>query len=244
MRIRIAFVEIHALALHALISIPPPPMWTVYSGLHWGTNENCVTRVTLGDQWGRGPMRTYLLLLISMLWHRQAIFKSKGDELCSSAECRIWTQWDAGKWKQIWMVTLGDQWDAGLRKQIEMVTLGDHWDGRPIRIGYTGLYWGINENCITSVTLGDQWDGDQWELCNQGFVWGPMRWGTNENCVPRVLQGDQWGGDQWELCTRQGYIGGPMRRGPMRCGTWEMGGQWNVCVCVCGGGGGGGGGGG
>ena len=35
---------------------------------------------------------TYLLLLISMLWHRQAIFKSKGDMLCSSAECRIWNR--------------------------------------------------------------------------------------------------------------------------------------------------------
>ena len=35
---------------------------------------------------------TYLLLLISMLWHRQAIFKSKGDKLCSSAECKIWTR--------------------------------------------------------------------------------------------------------------------------------------------------------
>ena len=33
-----------------------------------------------------------LLLLISMLWHRQAIFKSKGDKLCSSAECRIWNR--------------------------------------------------------------------------------------------------------------------------------------------------------
>ena len=33
-----------------------------------------------------------LLLLISMLWHRQAIFKSKGDKLCSFAECRIWTR--------------------------------------------------------------------------------------------------------------------------------------------------------
>ena len=31
-------------------------------------------------------------LLISMLWHRQAIFKSKGDKLCSSAESRIWTR--------------------------------------------------------------------------------------------------------------------------------------------------------
>ena len=27
-----------------------------------------------------------------MLWHRQAIFKSKGDKLCSSAECRIGTR--------------------------------------------------------------------------------------------------------------------------------------------------------
>ena len=27
-----------------------------------------------------------------MLSHRQAIFKSKGDKLCSSAECRIWTR--------------------------------------------------------------------------------------------------------------------------------------------------------
>ena len=35
---------------------------------------------------------TCLLLLISMLWHRQAIFLSKGDKLCSSAECRIWSR--------------------------------------------------------------------------------------------------------------------------------------------------------
>ena len=34
---------------------------------------------------------TCLLLLISMLWHGQAIFESKGDKLSSSAECRIWT---------------------------------------------------------------------------------------------------------------------------------------------------------
>ena len=33
-----------------------------------------------------------LLLLISMLWHRQAIFESKGVKLSSSAECRIRTQ--------------------------------------------------------------------------------------------------------------------------------------------------------
>ena len=35
---------------------------------------------------------TCLLMLISMLWHRQAIFESKGDKLSSSAEGRIRTQ--------------------------------------------------------------------------------------------------------------------------------------------------------
>ena len=35
---------------------------------------------------------TCLLFLISMLWHRQAIFESKGDKLSSSAEGRIRTQ--------------------------------------------------------------------------------------------------------------------------------------------------------
>ena len=33
-----------------------------------------------------------LFLLISILWHRQAIFESKGDKLSSSADCRIRTQ--------------------------------------------------------------------------------------------------------------------------------------------------------
>ena len=37
-------------------------------------------------------IHTCLLLLISMLWHRQAIFESKGDKLSFSAECRIRTQ--------------------------------------------------------------------------------------------------------------------------------------------------------
>ena len=37
-------------------------------------------------------IHTCLFLLIPMLWHRQAIFKSKGDKLSSSAECRIWTR--------------------------------------------------------------------------------------------------------------------------------------------------------
>ena len=44
-------------------------------------------------------IHTCLLLLISMLWHRQAIFESKGDKLSSSAECRIRTQ--KGLWNRI-----------------------------------------------------------------------------------------------------------------------------------------------
>ena len=43
-------------------------------------------------------LHTYLLLLISMLCHRQAIFETKGDKLSSSAECRIRTQ---GLWNRI-----------------------------------------------------------------------------------------------------------------------------------------------
>ena len=40
----------------------------------------------------RTYIHTCLLLLISMLCIRQAIFKSKGDKLCSSAECRNGTR--------------------------------------------------------------------------------------------------------------------------------------------------------
>ena len=55
---------------------------------------------------------TYLLLLISMLWHRQAIFKSKGDKLCSSTESRIWTRGPRhqiasrlnGRWQTDWAI--------------------------------------------------------------------------------------------------------------------------------------------
>ena len=39
-----------------------------------------------------------------MLWHRQAIFKSKGDKLCSSVECRIWTRGPKHNWPTDWML--------------------------------------------------------------------------------------------------------------------------------------------
>ena len=65
------------------------------------TIENCKRIVAYGHYTASnilinigcpGNIYAYLLLLISILWHRQAIFKSKGDKLCSSAESRILTR--------------------------------------------------------------------------------------------------------------------------------------------------------
>ena len=71
--------------------------WTLHKQRYWFTLKKRKTKC-LGPG-PRAPMvatpmyiYTCLLLLISMLWHRQAIFKSKGDKLCSSAESRIWTR--------------------------------------------------------------------------------------------------------------------------------------------------------
>ena len=54
---------------------------------------------------------TYLLL-ISILWRRQAIFESIGNKLSSSAECRIWAQslkhqiakWLNAHWQTAWAI--------------------------------------------------------------------------------------------------------------------------------------------
>ena len=48
---------------------------------------------------------TCLLLLNLMLLHRQAIFKSIGDKLFSSAECRIWTRVFGTECPADWMPT-------------------------------------------------------------------------------------------------------------------------------------------
>ena len=70
---------------------------------------------------------TYLLLLISMLWHRQAIFKSKGDKLCSSAESRIWTRGPRhqfasrlnARWQTDWAIE--DQAETWTRQPVPMI---------------------------------------------------------------------------------------------------------------------------
>ena len=55
-------------------------------------NHSAMTHPSKTDSYQLNGTYTCLLLLISMLWHRQAIFKSKGDKLSSSAECRVRTQ--------------------------------------------------------------------------------------------------------------------------------------------------------
>ena len=73
-------------------------------------------------------LSTFLLLLISMLWHRQAIFKSKGDKLCSSAECRIWTRGPRhqiasrlnARWQTDWAIE--DQAKTWIRQLVPMIS--------------------------------------------------------------------------------------------------------------------------
>ena len=79
--------------------------------------------------------------------------------------------------------------------------MGDHWNGRCV-----GATWGTNE-------MGDQWDGGPLGLAENGW--------TNE-------KGDQWEGGPMSSNNVVGdlWIGAPMRRGPMRWGTNEMGDQW------------------
>ena len=201
--------------------------------VRWGTNESCVTRVTLGDQWHGRPMRT---VYPGLRWGTNDM--GNQWELCTQGCVGGPVTWETNE------------------NCVPRVTLGDQWHGRPMRTVYPGLRWGTNdmgdqwelctlgcvggpmtwetnENCVPRVTLGDQWHGrpmrtvypglrwgtndmgDQWEQVGKGHNGGSMRWGTNENCVPRVTLGDQW-------------HGGPMRTvyPGLRWGTNDMGGQW------------------
>ena len=73
--------------------IIPWPNWFRYMGLHHDDDYALTSlKMLIDHKLVIFNLIPSLLLLISMLWHRQAIFKSKGDKLCSSAECRIWTR--------------------------------------------------------------------------------------------------------------------------------------------------------
>ena len=128
--IHIAFKETHALASHALISItrlfigwndlsPSPIMQTVRVGgpLRWGKTENCVPRVTLGDQWEHGKEG-----------YTGQLMRCETNEIC------------------VPRFTLGDQWELRTQgytggpmrwgtngNTVKWVRQGYQWDGRPMR---------------------------------------------------------------------------------------------------------------
>ena len=91
-------------------------------------------------------IHTCLLLLISMLWHRQAIFKSKGDNLCSSAECRIWTRDPRhqiasrlnARWQTDWVTE--DQANTWTRQPVPMIS--EHWAHlTPLSVDFGTWLW-------------------------------------------------------------------------------------------------------
>ena len=71
-------------------------------------------------------IHTCLLLISSMLWHRQAIFKSPADKLSSSAECRIWTGVSDSK-------SLADRMPADKPTELSRIKLKT-WTRQPVPI--------------------------------------------------------------------------------------------------------------
>ena len=230
-----------------------------YAGglIRWGTNENCVPRVTLGDQWHGRPITVYPGL-------RRGT-NDMGDqwELCTQGCVGGPMTWGTNE-NRLERVTMGDQWEGGPMRTVypglrwgandmgdqwelytqvcvrgpmtwganenrsDRVKLGDQWDGGPMRIAYPELHWGTNE-------MGDLWElrtqvyiegSTRWGtsanyMCTQSNVGGPMRWGTNDSCVPRVGGPMRWGtsemGDHWD---------GPIMGALMKRVTNDKGNQW------------------
>ena len=129
--------------------------------LGWGTNENYVSRVTLGDQWYGGPLEWVVLI---------------GGPMGLGAD-ELGDQWD---WEPMRRGTngLGDHWDGPMKGWL-MKRRGVQWDGEPVRRGTNemGGQWvpivhrGTNE-------LGDRWEGDQWPMWVQ-WEGGPVSGSPN-----------------------------------------------------------------
>ena len=98
-------------------------------------------------------IHTYLLLLISMLWHRQAIFKSKGDKLCSSAESRIWTRDPRhqiasklhARWQTDWAIE-----DQAKKLELDSPSLWSY-----VRYVHTYVLLTIGSSCVPSIGKND-----------------------------------------------------------------------------------------
>ena len=91
---------------------------------------------------------TYLLLLISMLWHRQAIFKSTGDKSSSSAECRIRTHQGlrhqiASRLNAHWQTDRAIECHAKSHaKNLNSIARPfDQWSFNPLPVGFRTWLW-------------------------------------------------------------------------------------------------------
>ena len=91
-------------------------------------------------------MQVCLLLLITMLWYRQAIFESKGGKLSSSAECSIRTQSPRHqiasrlnvRWQTDW--TIEDQAKNLTRQPVPMISeFSVH--STPLPVGFRIWLW-------------------------------------------------------------------------------------------------------
>ena len=127
--------------------------------LRWGTNDNYVSKVKLGDLWDGGPMRTvypYRIALRGSMRNGSNGSHWGTNEMRTNENC-------------VTRVTLGDQWVEGTNG------MGDQWNGWCMGANWRPMRWGSEE-------LGDQTDGtmmawlikrgtnergDQWE-------WGPV----------------------------------------------------------------------
>ena len=127
---------------------------------------------------------TCLLLSISMLWHRQAIFESKGDELFSSAECRIraWKSQDTSSTTN-WMPIHKPTKLSRIKLKLELNSPSLWW----VSIQLTWLH------CRFAFALGL---GDIHVCCCQFRCSGTGKWYSNRketNCLPLLNAGFELG---------------------------------------------------
>ena len=140
-------------------------------------------------------VRTYMLLLISMLWRRQATFESKWDKLSSSAECRIRTQ---GLRHQI-TSRLNARWQSGSSyKKPELnrpsrAMISEH--STPLPVGFRTWLWRCT--CLLLLISGKRLSNRKEISClpllNAGRISSRpnARWQT-ECVIPMAGPGRHW----------------------------------------------------
>ena len=97
--------------------------------MRWGTNENCVIRVALGDQWDGGPMRTGLDWGTNEMGDQWELYNQ--DYIGGGGANEMADQWEQGRKGYI-----GGPMRWGTNENcVVRIALGDQWDGGPMRTG-------------------------------------------------------------------------------------------------------------